>query len=175
MTGHDTGRPAADQIGDLGFCRMHVYHVTNSPPAVPPNLSDRRTIPNQPGTGGGENVVMSEFQCIRLSTQNQVAVVQLVDDKVMDAERIAMLGEELLSLADSQQGAKVLINMDNVRFLSSSAINKLIVLERRLTGNGGDLKLSNLSPEVEEVFNITQLSSVFDICPDEQKAIESFE
>ncbi len=118
---------------------------------------------------------MSEFQCIRLSKQNEVAVVQLVDDKVMDAERIAMLGEELLSLADSQQGAKVLINMDNVRFLSSSAINKLIVLERRLTGNGGDLKLSNLSPEVEEVFNITQLSSVFDICPDEQNAIESFE
>lgn len=124
---------------------------------------------------GRGDFAMSDYQCIRLSTQDEVSVVQLVDDKVMDAERIAILGDELLSLAARKTGGKVLINMHNVRFLSSSAINKLIVLERRLSGIGGDLKLSNLSPEVEEVFNITQLRSVFDICPDEQQAIDSFE
>ena len=118
---------------------------------------------------------MSEYQCIKLSNQNEISVIQLVDDKVMDAERIALLGEELLSLADQQEGARILINMENVRFLSSSAINKLIVLEKRLSGNGGELKLSNLSPAVEEVFNITQLNSVFDISPDAQQAMESFD
>ncbi len=117
---------------------------------------------------------MSDYKCIRLSKQNEISVVRLIDDKVMDAERIALLGEELLSLANDKSGARILINMDNVRFLSSSAINKLIVLERRLSDNGGELKLSNLSQAVEEVFNITQLSSVFDICPDAQQAIDAF-
>ena len=118
--------------------------------------------------------VMSEFQCIKLSRKNDVSVVRLVDDRVMDADRIALLGKELLSLTDSENGNRVLLNLGNVRFLSSAAINKLIVLERRLGAAGGDLKLSNLSPEVGEVFNITQLDSVFEICDDEDQALAAF-
>lgn len=118
---------------------------------------------------------MVDYQCIRLASENDISVVCLVDDKVMDAERVALLGNELLSLADSGDGGKVLINLDNVRFLSSAAINKLIVLERRLRDTGGDLKISNLRPEVEEVFNITQLHTVFDICPDAEAAMNSFD
>lgn len=117
---------------------------------------------------------MPDYSCIKLANKEDVAVVRLVDDKVMDAERIAVLGEELMALANRDDGKRMLINMDNVRFLSSSAINKLIVLERRLSDAGGDLKLSNLSPEVEEVFNITQLHSVFDIRDDETDALTAF-
>ena len=76
---------------------------------------------------------MTDYNCITLSNKEDVAVVRLVDDKVMDAERIALLGEELMALANRDDGKRMLINMDNVRFLSSSAINKLIVLERRLS------------------------------------------
>lgn len=117
---------------------------------------------------------MMDYQCIELSSKDDVSVVRLLDDKVIDADRIATLGEELMSLAGNE-GGRVLINMDNVRFLSSSAINKLIVLERRISSNGGNLKLSNLSPEVQEVFNITQLHSVFDIRPDEEEALTAFQ
>ena len=117
---------------------------------------------------------MSDYQCIELTNREDIAVVRLVDQKVIDPDRIHLLGEELLSLAQGTDGQRLLINMDNVRFLSSSAINKLIVLERRVTGAGGKIKLSNLSPEVAEVFNITQLNSVFDICDSERDAIDSF-
>ncbi len=116
---------------------------------------------------------MSEFKCIELLNKDDISVVKLIDNKVTDAERIAALGEELMTLASPS--SRVLINMDNVRFLSSSAINKLIVLERRLTSNGGNLKLSNLRPEVEEVFNITQLHSVFDIRVNEEDALTAFQ
>jgi len=116
---------------------------------------------------------MSDYNCIELLSKDDISVVKLVDDKVTDADRIAALGEELMTLAQPE-GGRVVINMDNVRFLSSSAINKLIVLERRLTSNGGRLKLSNLRPEVEEVFNITQLHSVFDIRSNEEDALSAF-
>lgn len=116
---------------------------------------------------------MADFKCIELLNKDDVSVVKLVDDKVTDADRIAALGEELMTLA-KPDGGRVVINMDNVRFLSSSAINKLIVLERRLTSSGGNLKLSNLRPEVEEVFNITQLHAVFDIRANEEEALSAF-
>lgn len=92
----------------------------------------------------------------------------------MNADRIALLGQELLSLAEKDGPGRILVNLGNVRFLSSSAINKLIVLDQRLAAGGGELKLSNLNPEVEEVFNITQLDSVFDICASEDEAIKAF-
>ena len=74
---------------------------------------------------------MSDFKCIDLQNKDDITVVKLRDDKVTDAERIATLGEELMTLSQPD-GCRVVINMGNVRFLSSSAINKLIVLERRL-------------------------------------------
>ena len=116
---------------------------------------------------------MSDFKCIELQNKDDVTIVKLRDDKVTDADRIATLGEELMTLSQPE-GGRVVINMGNVRFLSSSAINKLIVLERRLSSSGGNLKISNLRPEVEEVFNITQLHSVFDIRSNEDDAINAF-
>ncbi len=118
---------------------------------------------------------MSEYQCITTTDVGDVIVVSLNDHKVMDPSRIQLLGEELLSLAgNGDEVPKVLINLENVRFLSSAAINKLIVLEKRLKSGGGGVKISNVSPEVGEVFSITHLDSVFDIRDDQRDALEAF-
>ncbi len=116
---------------------------------------------------------MAEFECIDVSDSNDVSIVRLVDEKVMDPVRVQKLGDELLSLP-RQESDRILINMENVRFLSSAAINKLIVLEKRLSKKGGQIKFSNLQPEVKEVFNITNLNSVFDICEAQEDALEQF-
>lgn len=116
---------------------------------------------------------MSEYECIDVQESNDVSIVKLVDEKVMDPERVQQLGNELLSLPDN--GERILINMENVKFLSSAAINKLIVLEKRLRGNGGQVKLSNLCPEIQEVFSITNLTSVFDIRDGEDEALQAFD
>lgn len=116
---------------------------------------------------------MSDFECIDVKENDNVSVVHLVDEKVMDPERVQKLGNELLSLPKTNS-ERILINMENVKFLSSSAINKLIVLEKRLSKSGGQIKLTNLRPEVREVFSITNLTSVFDICDVEEDALEQF-
>ncbi|HMO14035.1 MAG TPA: STAS domain-containing protein [Pirellulaceae bacterium] len=114
---------------------------------------------------------MSEFECIDVRDASEVSIVRLVDEKVMDPQRVQKLGEELLTLPKIKPG-RILINMSNVKFLSSAAINKLLILEKRLSKQGGRIKFSNLRPEVQEVFNITNLNSVFDICEAEEDAIE---
>ena len=116
---------------------------------------------------------MTSFECIDVKENESVSVVKLVDEKVMDPERVQQLGNELLALPETESD-QILINMENVKFLSSSAINKLIVLEKRLSKNGGKIMLSNLRPEVREVFTITNLTSVFDICDAEDEALAKF-
>ena len=44
---------------------------------------------------------MSDFECIQLDDVEKVSVVKFVDEKVMDPSRIEQLGQELMSLAES--------------------------------------------------------------------------
>ena len=117
---------------------------------------------------------MSEFECIESYDVDKVSVIKFVDEKVMDPGRIEKLGKELLSVAEADS-KKLLINFENVRFFSSQAINKLIVLDRRVKAGGGQIRLSNLRPEVRDLFNYTNLDSVFVIRDEESDAIDSFE
>ena len=118
---------------------------------------------------------MSDFECIELDDVNDVAVVKFMDEKVVDPARIEKMGTELLSLAGSEDRQKLLINFENVRFFSSAAINKLIVLEKRMRAQGGKLKLSNLRPEVKDLFSFTNLDGLFNINDRQSDAIDSFD
>ena len=62
-----------------------------------------------------------------------------------------------------------------MRFFSSGAINKLIVLEKRVRAGGGKIRLSNMQPEVRDLFSYTNLDQMFDILSNQTEAIESFE
>lgn len=116
---------------------------------------------------------MSQFECIELNSVEEVAVVKFTDEKVMDPARIEQLGKELMQLTDTDQKEKVLINFDNVKFFSSAAINKLIVLEKRMRARGGQIMLSNLRPEVRDLFNLTNLDDLFQITEEQSDAIKS--
>ena len=125
---------------------------------------------------------MTDLQCIEIDSVNDVSVVKLKDEKVMAPAQIETLGAELLSLVETtptkdgaSTGTNVLINFENVRFFSSGAINKLIVLEKRVRAGGGKIRLSNMQPEVRDLFSYTNLDQMFDILSNQTEAIESFE
>ena len=112
---------------------------------------------------------MTDLQCIKIDSINDVSVVKLKDEKVMAPAQVETLGAELLSLVGtnpnedgSNTGTNVLINFENVRFFSSGAINKLIVLEKRVRAGGGQIRLSNMQPEVRDLFSYTNLDQMFD-------------
>ena len=125
---------------------------------------------------------MTDLQCIEIDSVNDVSVVKLKDEKVMAPAQIETLGAELLSLVETSPtkdgastGTNVLVNFENVRFFSSGAINKLIVLEKRVRAGGGKIRLSNMQPEVRDLFSYTNLDQMFDILSNQTEAIESFE
>ena len=118
---------------------------------------------------------MEDFECIELDNVDDVSVVKFKDPKVMDPSRIETMGKELLSLVDGDESENVLINFENVSFFSSAAINKLIVLEKRIRAQGGQIRLSNLRPEVRDLFSYTNLDSMFQIKDEQSDALESFE
>ena len=116
---------------------------------------------------------MENYQCLEVDNVDKVAVVKFVDPKVMDPSRIEQMGTELLSILDDEGNEDMVVNFENVSFFSSAAINKLIVLEKHVRARGGEIRLSNLKPEVRDLFSYTHLDELFQIQIDQASAIES--
>jgi anti-sigma B factor antagonist len=112
---------------------------------------------------------------IELSTvagaTGEVTVVRFVDRKILDAANIQELGDELFALVDKDKRKLIILNFVNVEFLSSAALNKLIMMERMVKNSGGKIRFCSLRPEIFEVFAITKLNQLFDIKPDEKAAL----
>ena len=117
---------------------------------------------------------MTEYQRIEVSENGNVTVVKFNDRKILDEANIHQLGQELYSLVEQENRQDVLLNFSAVEFLSSAALGKLINLDKKIQAQGGRLKLSNIRPEIYEVFAITKLNRIFDIKDDESEAIAAF-
>jgi anti-sigma B factor antagonist len=74
----------------------------------------------------------------------------------------------------ANQSKKMILNLDKVDFINSSGLGALVSVLKEVRNNQGSMKLTNLAPYVKEIFDITQLSNIFDIYTDEGKAIASF-
>src|SRR5687767_14851587 len=81
-----------------------------------------------------------------------VAMVKFQDKKIMDSTLIQELGTELMDLVEKEQQRNVLLNFAGVEFLSSAALNKLILLDKKVKTSGGKLKFCNVKPAIFEVF-----------------------
>ena len=101
---------------------------------------------------------MAHYRRIVVTNTNDVAIVSFNDKKILDEASIQELGAELFGLVEQQAGGGILLNFDNVEFLSSAALGKLITLDRKVKASKGKLKMCNIRPEIFEVFQITKLN-----------------
>ncbi len=111
---------------------------------------------------------------LEISEIGDVTVVRFVDRKIIDTANIQELGDELFALVEHDERKSLLLNFSHVEFLSSAALNKLILLDRTVKKHGGRLKLCSLRPEIQEVFVITRLNQMFSICEEEAEALAGF-
>lgn len=117
---------------------------------------------------------MAAHRRLEVSEVGDVTVVRFVDRKILDEASIQELGSELFQLVEQENRGKLVLNFSKVDFLSSAALGKLITLDKKVKARSGKLKLSNIRPEIYEVFAITKLNKLFDIKDDEADALAAF-
>jgi anti-sigma B factor antagonist len=91
---------------------------------------------------------------------------------MLDEQNIAQLGEELTGLVDGPR--KLLLNFQNVEYLSSAAIGKLLALNKAVVASKGMIKICCIGPTIFKIFEITRMHKVFEIHKDEQTALDKF-
>jgi anti-sigma B factor antagonist len=118
--------------------------------------------------------MMAEYRRLAVNEVGDVTVIRFRDNKIIEDINIQELGQELFHLVEAESRKKLLLNFTAVDFLSSAALGKLITLDKKMKAAGGILKLSNIRPEIYEVFAITKLNRLFDIKEDEVDALAAF-
>ena len=108
---------------------------------------------------------------LEVAESAQVSVVKFKDQKIIDPEAIQELGDELFTLVEKDNRQKIVLNFANVEFLSSAALGKLITFEKKTKKSGAKLILSNIAPEIFQVFAITNLDKLFTIKDNEADAL----
>lgn len=115
---------------------------------------------------------MAENQAkFTISRIGDTTAVKLAGPRITDQVYVSELGDELVAVVEAAEPPNILIDLDDVEFLSSSVLGKLIRLLKRIRERNGRLRLCSIRPSILEVFEITQLHKVFEIYPDADEAL----
>jgi len=111
---------------------------------------------------------------IKPESNGEILTIHICELRLLDEMTIQQVYKEILSVLEKTQEPNVLLHFGRVSFMSSSALGMLIRLHKKCKEFKVGLKLSNISPNIREVFKITGLEKIFEIYADASEAEEAF-
>lgn len=103
-----------------------------------------------------------------------VTLVTFKDNSILDVASIQRIGKELYDLVEGGSNQKMILNFQQVRFLSSQALGVLLTLRRKAEKSNAQIVLAELRPELARVFKITNLDKMFKFFDTRQDAGKHF-
>jgi anti-sigma B factor antagonist len=112
---------------------------------------------------------------LKLTRNGDTVQVEFTSRKILDEANIAEIGEQLTALVEKEEKPKIIISFGAVDHLSSAALGTLITINNKVKQKSGQLRLSDINPQIYEVFLITKLNKLFRIYPTMKEAQESLQ
>ncbi|MGB7751225.1 MAG: STAS domain-containing protein [Candidatus Acidiferrales bacterium] len=117
----------------------------------------------------------------RWSIRMQTASRQIGDISVVEVRGRITVGEGNIMLREVVTGLvengkkRIVLNLQGVEYVDSGGLGELVRTHTTLQKEGGQLKMANVNPRVQELLKVTSLHKVFDVHKDEASAVQSFE
>ncbi|MCX5658535.1 MAG: STAS domain-containing protein [Planctomycetota bacterium] len=111
---------------------------------------------------------------LTITPSNEITRIEFLDRNILEEASIQQIGDEIGQVIDQATTPKILISFANVEHLSSAALGTLITVNNKIRAKGGQLRLSNIDPQIYEVFVITKLNKLFQIHENADQAMQSF-
>ena len=108
---------------------------------------------------------------INVKTIKQVAVVEL--DGRIDGRTAAELQDRILQLI--QPGAKIVLDMAGVTYMSSAGLRLLVLTYRQVSASEGDLVLAVLGEKIRDTMSITGFLPYFTVYDTVEAALAALE
>ena len=111
---------------------------------------------------------------MKIETREKAGIVTLIISGEIDLYNAPELKAKIQQLLD-QRKHKVIVDLDKVSYIDSSGIGALIASYSNLKKVQGRLRICNVYGSVRRVFDLTRLSSFFDIDATEDHSLEALE
>lgn len=117
--------------------------------------------------GEGEVFSMAEVNSlVHFELRDDIHVGTLQSSKVVNPLNINAFSNDVLAYVQRHPRLVLILNFEFVDYLSSSVISELLRIRKAVESVEGELRLCGISPMIKEVFEITNLTSMFTIHPD---------
>lgn len=108
---------------------------------------------------------------LHVSRQGEVVIVEI------EGQLIVSNRQELKQrvIDEAEAGArKVVIDFERTGYIDSAGLGVLVSLAKRLRELGGDIRLANLNDDLQTLFELTKLDTLFQIAESRERAVETF-
>ncbi len=111
---------------------------------------------------------------IQVNTVDGVTVVRFQDQQLFDERTVREVAEQIsLCLPSDGTPIRLILDFSDVNLISSTALSKLILIQRRVDATRGKMRLCELSTILQQVFRTANLDRLFTIDRDQRTALES--
>lgn len=96
---------------------------------------------------------------VAVSTAGEITTVAI--DGELDASSAPVAQQQIVPLA--QEGAKIVLDMSKVPYMSSAGIRMLLATYRQVSGNGGQIVLAGVVEDVKDTMSVTGFLNFFTV------------
>ncbi len=91
----------------------------------------------------------------------------------LDTQNSPGAQEQLIRLIDNG-ATKILIDFEDLNYISSSGLRMLLVAVKRLEATSGQLRVCNANKTVQEVFEVSGFANIFSVYGSKTEALDGF-
>jgi anti-sigma B factor antagonist len=108
---------------------------------------------------------VSSVEPSRITIQYGVdtVTVTFLVERIVDEEQAKELQEALGQVIEKNRNKQLILDFTNIKLINSVLLNLLISVRKEVDKLGGQIRLSNLKPNLHRVLDLTRLTDVFEI------------
>jgi anti-sigma B factor antagonist len=111
---------------------------------------------------------------LKVRSVSGATVARLLVFSILQEPEMKRLVDQLNALCAGDGPTRLVLDLSRLCQMSSGLLSKLVSLHLRLEKSGGRLALCGISPDIWEVFEITQLADRFHVYETPAEALASF-
>jgi len=115
---------------------------------------------------------MQMKESLDIAREGNVAVATFRSPCISDAEEITNASTQLRQYLQSDPPRRIVFDFHGVKFFSSQVLGLLLEARAHLRPHNGEVAITSLTPQLQRVFKITNLDSLFRFYPDRTTALQ---
>jgi len=108
---------------------------------------------------------------LKIERENNRFIVSFFEINRLNTTISRIIEKQLVQLLN-ENGAEILLDLKGIKFIDTSGFNTLHELKDTANKYNSHLYLTNLSPEVVELFRLLELENTFSVCKYPEKVAE---